>query len=183
MLPRNQTSLQESISLLLTSMTFLRAFTKCSSFSPDCGYVNSTIILLDDVYCPKTKCLGKLCLHKQIFQSLGRSVYQYQQCASLCQMRNIPFEDQTNSFFVSLGQVVHIFEKNPKSIQDFIGEVYCPGEYCLNREKCKPIGGYVTTLRSIYGFDKYGAWLLVHKVPFTLQEHVKTTKHFSSLLK
>ena len=71
---------------------------------------------------------------------------------------------------------LHIFEENPKSIQDVIGDVYCPGEYCLNREKCKSIGGYVTTPRSIYGCDNCGAWLFVHKVPFTLQEHVKTTK-------
>ena len=34
----------------------------------------------------------------------------------------------------------------------------------------------VTTPRSIYGCDKCGAWLFVHKVPFTLQENVKTTK-------
>ena len=86
------------------------------------------------------------------------------------------FEDQTNSFFLSLGAGVYIFEENPKSIQDVTGDVYCPGEYCLNREKCKSIGGYVTTPRSIYGCGDCGAWLFVHKVPFKLQKHVKTTK-------
>ena len=91
-------------------------------------------------------------------------------------MRNIPFEDQTNSFFLSLGPGVYIFEQNPKSIQDVIGDVFWPGEYCLNREKCKSIGGYVTNPRSIYGCDNFGDWLFVHKVPFTLREHVKTTK-------
>ena len=63
--------------------------------------------------------------------------------------------------------------------------MYCPGKYCLNREKCESIGGYVTTPRSSYGCGKCGAWLFVHKVPFTLQQHVrrqKQTKHaFSSL--
>ena len=54
--------------------------------------------------------------------------------------------------------------------------MYCPGEYCLNREKGKSIGGYVTTPKSIYVCDNCGAWLFVHKVPFTLQEHVKTTQ-------
>ena len=78
--------------------------------------------------------------------------------------------------FLSLRQGVYIFEEDPQSIQDVIGDNYCGGEYCLNREKCKSIGGYVTTPRSIYGCDNYGAWLFVHKVPFTLQEHVKTTK-------
>ena len=89
-----------------------------SAFTPDCGYDNSTIVLIEDVYCPNTKCLGKLCLHKKTFQSLGRSDYRCPQCASVCQVRKIPFEDQRNSFFLSLGPGVSIFEENPKSIQD-----------------------------------------------------------------
>ena len=94
----------------------------------------------------------------------------------MCQVRNILFEEQTNSLFLSLGQGVYIFEESPKSIQDVIGDVYCPGEYCLSREKCKSNGGFVKTPRSIYGCDNCGAWLFVHKVPFALQEHVKTTQ-------
>ena len=94
----------------------------------------------------------------------------------MCQVRYIRFEEQTNSVFLSLGHGVRIFEESPKSIQDVIGDVYCPGEYCLNKEKCESLGGYVTTPRSIYGCGKCGAWLFVHKVPFTSQEHVKTTK-------
>ena len=159
--------------LLLTSVIFFRAITMCST---DCGYDNSTIILIGDVYCPKTKCLCKLCLHKKTFQSLGRSDYQCLQCGSVCQVHNIPFEEQTISFFLALGQGVYIFEERPKSVQGNIGDVYCPGEFCLNREKCESIGGYVTTPRSIYGCGKCGLWLFVHKVPFTLQKHVKTTK-------
>ena len=154
----------------------------CSAFTPDCGYNNSTIIVIGDVYCPNTNCLGKLCLHKKTFESLGRSDHQCPQCASVCQVRNIPFEDQGNSFFLSHGQGVDIFEENPKSIQDVIGDVYSPGEYCLNREKCKSFGGYVTTPRSIYGCDNCGAWLFVHKVPFTSQEHVKTKKNKQNTL-
>ena len=118
----------------------------------------------------------KLCLHKKTFQSLGRSDYQCQQCGSVCQVRNISFEDQTNSFFLSLGQGVYIFEESPKSVQDVIGDFYCPGKYCSNREKCESLGGYVTTPRSIYACGKCGAWLIVDKFPFVLQEHVKTTK-------
>ena len=148
----------------------------CSAFTLACGYDNSTIILIGDVYCPNTKCLSELCLYKKNFQSLSRSNYQCPQCASVCQVWNVPFEDQTNSFFLSLGPGAYAFEENPKSIQDVIGDVYCPGKYCLNREKCKSIGGYVTTPRSIYGCDNCGAWLFVHKVPFMLQEHVKTKK-------
>ena len=94
----------------------------------------------------------------------------------MCQVRNIPFEGQTSSFFLSLGQGVYIFEENPKPIQNVIGDVFCPGEYCLSREKCKFIGGYVTIPRSIYGCDNCGAWLFFHKIPFTLPVHIKTTK-------
>ena len=159
-----------------TAVTFLRAITMCSPFTPDCGFDNSTNILTGDVCSPNTKCLGKLCLHKAFFQSLGRSNYQCPQCASVYQVRNIFFEDQTKSFFLSLGQAVYIFEENPKPIQDVIGDGYCPGEFCINKEKCESFDGYVTTPRSIYGCDNCGAWLFVHKVPFTLQEHVKTTK-------
>ena len=144
--------------------------------STDCAYDNSTIILIGDVYCPNAKCLGKICLHKKTFQSLGRSDYQCPQCASVSQVRNIPFEDQINSFFLSLGQGVYIFEERAKSGREVIGDVYCPAKSCLNREKCQSLGGYVTTPRSIYGCDNCGAWLFVHKVPFRLREHVKTTK-------
>ena len=93
-----------------------------------------------------------------------------------CQVRNIPFEDQTNSLFLSSGQGIYIFEESPKSIQEVIVNVFCPEKYCFNREKCEALDVYVTTPRSIYGCGKCGDWLFVHEVPFVLQEHVKTTK-------
>ena len=148
----------------------------CSAFTPDCGYDNSTIILIRDVSCPNTKCLGKRCLHRKTFQSLGRSDYQCPQCESVRQVRNVPFEDQTIFFFLSLGQGVYNFEESPKSVQDIIGDVYCPGKFCSNREKCGSLGGYVTTPRSVYACGRCGAWLFVQKVPFMLKKHVKTTK-------
>ena len=98
----------------------------CSTFTPDCGYDNFTNILIGDVYCPNTMCSGQLCLHRKTFQSLGRSNYQCPQCAPVCQGRNIPFEDQKYSFFLSFGRGVHNFEGTPKSVHDVIGDVYCP---------------------------------------------------------
>ena len=74
----------------------------CSAFTPDCGYDNSSNILIGNVYCPETKCMGKLCLHKKTFQSLGRNDYQCPQCGSVCQVRNISFEEHRNSFFCRL---------------------------------------------------------------------------------
>ena len=66
---------------LKTSVKKSTAITMCSAFTPDCGYDNSTIILIGDVCCPDTKCSGKLFLHKSTFQSLGRSDFQAPQCA------------------------------------------------------------------------------------------------------
>ena len=73
-------------------------------------------------------------------------------------------------------ELVYIFEENPKPIQDVIGDLCCPGKYCFNREKFESLDGYVATPKSIYGCGTCGAWLFVHKVPFMLQEHVKTTE-------
>ena len=102
---------------LQTSVKKLRAIKMCSAFNPDCGYNNSTIILIGDVYCPNTKCSGRFCLHKKTFQSLDRSDYQCPQCGSVCQVRNIPSEDQKSSFFLSLGQGVYIFEETPNQFK------------------------------------------------------------------
>ena len=104
------------------------ATTMCSEFTPGCGYDISTPIFLGDVYCPNTKCSSKLCLHRKTYQSLVRSDYQCPQCASVCQVRNTLFDDQTNSFLLSLGQVVYMFEENPIPIQGVIGDVFCPGK-------------------------------------------------------
>ena len=82
-----------------------------STFTPDCGYDNSTTILIGDVYCPNTKCSGNFRLHKKTFQSLGRSNNQCPQCKSVCQVRDTPFEDQTNSFFSSFARGLHFWRK------------------------------------------------------------------------
>ena len=133
--------------------------------STDCAYDNSTIILIGDVFCPNTKCLDKLCLHKKTFQSLGRSDYQCPQCGSVCQVRNIPFEEQINSFFLSLAQGVYIFEERAKSVQDVIGDVYCPT--CRN-EKCVYISTNKTT--SFYDCKKCKACCHVLNIPFKDQK-------------
>ena len=86
----------------------------CSS---DFAYDNSAINIIGDVYCPNTKFLGKFCLHKKTFQSLGRSDYQCLQCGSVYQVRNIPFEDQTNSFFCRLVQGFTFLKRVPKQFK------------------------------------------------------------------
>ena len=67
-----------------TSVQKLRAVTLCTAFAPVCGYDIITSKPLGDVFCPNTKCSGKLCLPKKNFESLGRSDYQCPQYASVC---------------------------------------------------------------------------------------------------
>ena len=52
----------------------------------------------------------------------------------MCQARNNPYEQQTNSFFLKFGQGI-FFAETKKSIQDVIGDVYypgCPNTTCVN---------------------------------------------------
>ena len=46
----------------------------------------------------------------------------------------------------------------------------------VSTERDDYLDGYVTTPRTKYGCGKWGAWLFVHSVSFSLQEHVKTTQ-------
>ena len=148
---------------------------RCVPHSPlFVGMTVAVIISLRTCFA-RIQCSGKLCLHKITFQSFGGSDYQCPLCVSMCQVRNFPSEHQINSVFLSFVQGVHIFAERPKSIQDIIGDVFCPGKYCFNREKRESLDRDVAKPRSIYICGKWGAWLFVHKVPFTLQEHVKTT--------
>ena len=157
----------------------------CSASTPDYGYDNSTIILIGDVYCSNTERFRVNFACTKSLQSLGGSNYQCPQCASLCQVRNIPSEDQKTRFLL-FPQRVYIFEGCPKSIQYFIGNVYCPGKYYFNRNKWESLDFYETSPRFIHGCGRCGAWLFAHKVPFTLHEQLMTsklqTRHVFSLL-
>ena len=130
----------------------------------------------NNINCPITQCSGKLCLHRRIFESLGRSDYQCPQCASVCHVRNIPFKDQKNSFFVVVWSRGLHFSRKSKFNSRYYRRCVLSAWYCLNREKCESLGIYETTPRFPYSAGKCGAWLFVHKAPFMLKEHVMTTK-------
>ena len=120
--------------------------------TPDCGYDNKTINPIRDVYCPDTKCSVNFACTKRLFnlsaEAISNAVMRslYARCAVfLLKIKQIPF-------FVVWSRV-YFFKESPKSVQDVIGDVYCPGKYCFNREKCESLDGYVTTPRSIYGVE------------------------------
>ena len=151
--------------LLPTSVTFLGAIILSSAFTPVCVYDNGTINLIGDVYCPITKCSGKLCLHKKIFQPLGTSVYQCPQCASLCPVKNIPFESQTNSFSCRLVKAFTFLMRTRNQFKIFL-------EMCI-------------VLVSIVSTERNASLLVVIKQlrdPFMLVESVEPGCLFTKFL-
>ena len=130
---------------------------KMRSFSqPDCGYDNSTIILIG-VWVIQNVWINFACT--EILLNLSAEAISNARNAHLCarcgifllKIKQIPFSCRLVKGFTFSKRI-------QKLIQDDIGDMYCRSEYCLNRQKCKPIGGYVTTPRSVYGYDNSGVW-------------------------
>ena len=97
-----------------------------SAFTSVCRYENSIIKHIGNVYCSNKMCSVIVCVHKKTFQCIGGGDYHCLQCASTCQVRVMPFKEQTNSLFLKFGKGNHIFEETQKSVQDDIGDVFCP---------------------------------------------------------
>ena len=105
---------------------------------------------------------------KRLFNLLAEAIINVRNVGLFFRCGIFFLENKQTPFSCRLVKEFTFYEERAKSIQEVIGDVYCPGKYCFNREKCESIVGYVTTPRSIYGCGKCGAWLFVHKVPFKL---------------
>ena len=89
----------------------------CRAFTPDCGYGNSTIILIGDVFCPNKKCLGKVCLHKKLFNLLAEAIINVRNvglCARfaifLLKIKKIPFSCRLVKGFTFLSRAQNQFK-------------------------------------------------------------------------
>ena len=98
-------------------MTCLRAITICSGLTPDCGYDNGIIIVIGDVYCPNTNCLGKLCLHKELFNLSAEAIINARNahlCARcgifLLKIKQIPFSRRWVKGFTFLKRIQNQFK-------------------------------------------------------------------------
>ena len=113
---------------------------------------------------------------KRFFNILAEAIVNVRNVRLCVKCAIFPLKIKQFPFSCRLMQGFTFLKRVSKQFKMLFGDVYCPGKYCLNREKCESFGGYVTTPRSIYGCGKCGDWLFVHKVHFTLQGHIKTTK-------
>ena len=147
--------------LLLTNVTFLRAITMCSV--TDCaGMTKALFFSLGTCIVQPQSVRVNFASTKRLFNLSAGAIINVRSACLCVKCAIFLLKIKQILFFLSLGSGVYIFEENRKSIQDVIGDVYCPGKYCCNREKCLSIGGYVTTPRSLYGCDNCGAWWFVH---------------------
>ena len=172
-LPRNQTSLQESIFCCLQVWHFCEQLKYVARSTLIAGMPIALLFSLGTCIVQIQSVWVNFASTKR-FLNLSEEAIINARDARLCAKFTIFLLDIKQILFL-FGQGVYIFEESPKSIQDVIGDVYWPSKYCFNREKCEHLEGYVTTPRSIHGCRKCGARLFVHNVPFMLQEHVRTT--------
>ena len=97
---------------LQTSVTILRAITMCGTFSPIYWCDNSFIKIFRKVCCSNTMCLAIFFMTRSF--SLTWKNQQYSRW-------------RTNKFvFLKFDRVINICERMQKSIQDVIGDLYCP---------------------------------------------------------
>ena len=89
---------------LLTSVKQLRAFTMCSAIIPDSRYDDGIFKLSEKVFSPNTMCLDIICVHKMASKSISRCDCRGPQCSSTWHVLNLPFAEQTNSFFLEFAQ-------------------------------------------------------------------------------
>ena len=89
----------------------------CSAFTPDCGYDNSTIFLIGDVYCPNTKCSGKLCVQKRLLNLWAEAIINFRNsclCARCAifhlRIKRVPFLCQFVKGFTFLKRVQSQFK-------------------------------------------------------------------------
>ena len=157
-----------------TSVKKVRAVTMGSAFSPSCGYENSNINLIENVYCRNTKCSAEFCLQKKTLCSVDRSNYQCRK-ARLCAMFAIFFWRSNKSLSLVVLSSVYILKRFQNQFKMLL-EIYIVLASNVSTERNANLFTVVTTPRFNCGCGKYGAWFFVEKVLFTIREHVKTTK-------
>ena len=113
----------------------MRAFTLCGVFTLDSRCDRSFSKLIGNVFFPNTMFLDILCVPKKTFPSLDRSLYHYTQGEFMCHVGNNPFEEQTNSFFLNLAEVLTYLKRLENQLKMLL-------ELCIvhhaQRELCLP---------------------------------------------
>ena len=105
---------------LHTSVAWLRAFTMCSTFEPNCRLEKTKNNFIGILLCPNRVCSKELCVHNYTFQHLIGIFHQFLQCESTCQSVILPLNTKS-LFFLMCNQRNYFSKELRKSIQDLIG--------------------------------------------------------------
>ena len=118
---------------LQTSVERLRAFTTCSTFTPDCRYDNSNSEHFGNVYCSSTVCSRLLFVHEKLFSNSEEAkvnVFNARQPVRcpifLLKNKQIRFTRNVIKRFIILNRLNN---------QVKIAILYCPGKHS-SKEKC-----------------------------------------------
>ena len=113
----------------------MRSITMFSAFTFDSRYNKSVKKFIGNVYCLNKMCSDIICVHKKIFQSLERNDHHGLQRSCTRQLRNNPFEKQTNSFLLEFGCGIYIFRRQKNQFKKLL-------EMCISnkpkRKVCFP---------------------------------------------
>ena len=126
---------------LQTSVKKLRAITMCSAFTPDYGYDNSTIILFGDVYCPNTKCSGKLCLPKDFSISRQKRLSMSAMRVCVSGAQHSFWRSKKILLLVAWARGLHFWKEIKINSRCYWRCVLSCQE--LNKQKCESLDGYV----------------------------------------
>ena len=147
----------------------------CSAFTPDCGMTIALLFSLGTCIVQIQSVRVNFAGSKKLFNLSAEAIINVRdarlcaRCAIfLSKIKQFPFSCRLAKGF-TFWRIVSIQLKMLLEMS-FVLASFDP------TERNAKLGGFVTTPRSSHGCGKCRAWLFVQKVPFMLQEHVKTTK-------
>ena len=175
-IPRNQTSLQESIFCCLQVWQFWEQLRRLAHSPLIVGMTIALLVSLEMCIVQiQSVWVNFACLNRLL--NLWAEAIINAHITRLCarctmfflKIKQIPFSCRLIKGFT--------FLKGVQSQFNLLLEMsFVLAKLASTGEKCRLLGGYVKTLKPIHECGKRGAWLFVHELPFMLQEHVKTTQ-------
>ena len=148
----------------------------CSAFTPDCGYDTSILLSLGTCIVQIQSVQVDFACTKRLFNLSAEAIINARNARLCVRCANFLLKIKENPFCCRLAKGFTFLKRTQNQFKMLLEMSIVLASIVSTERNANLIGGYVTTPRFIYGCGKCFAWLFVHKAPFTLQEHVKTTK-------
>ena len=174
-LPRNQTSLQESIFCCLQLWYFWEQL-QCVVHSPlIVGITLALLFSLGTCIVQIQSVWVNFACTKRLFNLSAEATINARNARLCVRCAIFFFKIKEVLFIVSLSGGLH-FWREPKNSSRCYWRCLLSWQVLFQQREMRIYWWWCNTPRSSSACGNCGAWLFVHKVPFMLQEHVKTTK-------